>query len=69
MIQIRDSATWLQIDDNNYQRRSWSYLLFCDEHLNRKYAEEDEGGATHVVFEHRQIQGSVLERGKKTQHP
>lgn len=44
----------------------WSYSLLCDKHLNHKDAEEDEGGTANIVFEHWQIQGSVL-RGQETE--
>lgn len=42
----------------------WFYSLLCDKHLDHKDAEEDEGGTAHIVFEHGQVQGSVLEREK-----
>lgn len=40
------------------------HLLLCDKQLNHKDAEEDEGCTAHIVFEHGQIQRSVLERQK-----
>lgn len=40
-------------------------VLVCDEHLNHKDAEEDEGGTANVVLEHGQVQGSVLQRRKE----
>lgn len=42
--------------------KTWLYLLFCDKHLDQKDAEEDESGTANIVFEHWQVQGSVLER-------
>lgn len=45
----------------------WSYSLLCDKHLDHKDGEEDEGGTANIMFEHRQIQGTVL-RGGKTEH-
>lgn len=43
----------------------WFYLLLCDKHLNYKDTEEDEGCTSHIVLEHRQVQESVLRRGKE----
>lgn len=53
--------------DSRQQRAIWSYSLLCDKHLNQKDAEEDEGGTANIMFEHRQIQVSVLRRGE-TEH-
>lgn len=44
--------------------RIWSYSLVCDKHLNQEDADEDDGSTADIMFEHGQIQGSVLERGK-----
>lgn len=43
------------------QEELQSNSLLGDQHLDQKDAEEDEGGTAHVVFEHWQVQGAVLE--------
>lgn len=43
------------------QQELQSYSLLGDEHLDQKDAEEDKRGTAHVVLEHWQVQGSVLE--------
>lgn len=42
--------------------KTWLDSLLCDKHLDQKDAEEDESGTADIVFEHWQVQGSVLER-------
>lgn len=43
-----------------------TYSLPCNKHLNDEDTEEDEGGTAGVVFEHRQIQGSILRKAEDT---